>query len=205
MKIYILRHEDRTQDCSFFSPLTSLGLERSEILVENLNNCNINFIFSSPFIRTLQTIRPFSIKKNIKINLEYGLSEIHHEDIIPKKAVGNLIPEYLANDYNYNCSYKSIIKHTKIKYPEKYTDVVKRVTIILHNLIKKYFTTDYNILIVTHQSLCCAILEIINNKSKILKESSPNLLNINSRLLTDYPKGKLCLVFNDGWDFKVIN
>ena len=32
MKIFILRHEDRTQDATFF-PLTSTGLERSEILV----------------------------------------------------------------------------------------------------------------------------------------------------------------------------
>ena len=35
MKIFILRHEDRTQDATFFSPLTSTGLEKSELLVEN--------------------------------------------------------------------------------------------------------------------------------------------------------------------------
>jgi hypothetical protein len=34
MKIYLLRHEDRTQDCSFFAPLTYDGLENAKKLVE---------------------------------------------------------------------------------------------------------------------------------------------------------------------------
>ena len=195
MKIYILRHEDRTQDCSFFAPLTSLGLDNSDKLIEDLVKCDINLIYSSPFIRTLQTINPFSKNKKIKVNLEYGLSEIHHEDIIPKKAIGILIPEYLANYYNYNCSYKSVIKHTKIKYPEKYNDVVNRIKIFLKYLIKKFYNTNLNILLVTHQSLCCATLEIINK----------SLLNIDKRLITDYPKGKLSLVYDNGWAFKLIN
>jgi 2,3-bisphosphoglycerate-dependent phosphoglycerate mutase len=194
MKIYILRHEDRTQDCSFFSPLSLLGLERSNELIKYLENCNITMIYSSPFIRTLQTIIPFSKIKKIKINLEYGLSEIHHEDIISKKAVGISLPEYLSELYNYNCDYKSIIKHTKIKYPEKYEDVIKRMKIILKNLIINYADTNYNILLVTHQSLCCAVLEIVNkNKS------------IDQHIITNYPKGKLALVFDNGWDFKSIN
>jgi len=194
MKIYILRHEDRTQDCSFFAPLTSLGLHRSNELIKYLEKCNINIIFSSPFIRTLETISPFSKNKKIKINHEYGLSEIHHEDIIPKKAVGILLPEYIGEKLNYNCDYKSIIKHTNIKYPEKYEDVVKRIKIILKNLIIEYANTNSNILLVTHQSLCCAVLEIINkNKS------------VDQQLIANYPKGKLALVFDNGWDFKTIN
>ena len=33
MKIYILRHEDRTMDCTFFSPLTQKGLENAIDLI----------------------------------------------------------------------------------------------------------------------------------------------------------------------------
>ena len=29
MKLFILRHEDRTQDATFFSPLTKIGLDNS--------------------------------------------------------------------------------------------------------------------------------------------------------------------------------
>ena len=95
MKIYILRHEDRTQDATFFSPLTKLGLENSTQLIDVLEKINIKSIYSSPFIRTLQTIFPYAKKNNILINVEYSLSEIHHQDIIPKKAIGIELPYYL--------------------------------------------------------------------------------------------------------------
>jgi len=87
MKIYILRHEDRTQDCSFFSPLTKTGLNNSVKLIDYLKKEKITKIYCSPFIRTLQTIYPYAKNNNININLEYGLVEIHHQDLIPKKAV----------------------------------------------------------------------------------------------------------------------
>ena len=56
MKIYILRHEDRTMDCTFFSPLTKKGLENSLSLISLLKEKNISYIYCSPFIRTLQTV-----------------------------------------------------------------------------------------------------------------------------------------------------
>ena len=127
MKIYILRHEDRTSDCSFFSPLTELGLNNSNKLISVLEKLNIDIIFSSPFIRTLLTVKPYVLTHNKYINIEYGLSEIHHEDIISKKSVGMLLPEYIAKSFNYNCNYKSIIGYANIKYPEKYNDVVRRI------------------------------------------------------------------------------
>ena len=194
MKIYILRHEDRTNDCSFFSPLTEKGLEKSNLLIEKLNECNINLIISSPFIRTLQTIYPFACKNNILINLEYGLSEIHNQDIIPKKAVGLKLPEYLFKSFKCNINYKTYIPHNNIKYPEIYNDVIKRTKLILKNIIIKYNKTNINILIVTHQSLCKCVLDIINKYNKI-----------NPELINNYPLGKLCLVYNDGWNYKLIN
>ena len=71
MIIYIIRHEDRTQDATMFSPLTELGLENSVKLIEIINNIKINKIYSSPFIRTLQTVHPFSKKYDIKINIDF--------------------------------------------------------------------------------------------------------------------------------------
>lgn len=63
MKIYILRHEDRTIDCSFFGPLTKKGLINSGKLIDKLEKLNIDEIYCSPFIRTMQTIYPFVEKK----------------------------------------------------------------------------------------------------------------------------------------------
>ena len=186
MKLYLLRHEDRTQDCSFFGPLTELGLNNACKLIKVLNDNNINMVFSSPFIRTLQTINPYLKEKNLLVNLEYGLSEIHHPDIIPPKSVGISLPQYLAKYYNYNPEYNSLIKPTQIKYPENIINCNNRVKIVLKYIIEKYYKTDLNILLVTHQSPCQTILKIINNNS-------------------NYDKGKLILFFDNGWNYKKLN
>jgi 2,3-bisphosphoglycerate-dependent phosphoglycerate mutase len=201
MKIFILRHEDRTKDCSFFSPLTKQGLENAVNLVPHLKENKVNLIFSSPFIRTLQTIYPYSKEENIKVNLEYGLSEIHADEIIPRRAVGLELPEYLAESFNSNPEYKTIIKPNGIKYPEKYKDVVLRIKRILTAIIGKYYSTNMNIVLVTHQSLCVAVLEIVNKSSREFKNK------IDKDILNNYPKGKLCLVFDNDkyWTYKPIN
>jgi broad specificity phosphatase PhoE len=194
MKIFILRHEDRTNDCTFFSPLTELGLQNSKNLIQILEENNINLIFSSPFIRTLQTINPYLKYSNLNVNIEYGLSEIQHPDIIPPKSVGIALPEYLAKHYNYNSKYNSFIKHNELKYPENTNGIQSRTIKIIKYIIEKYYKTDYNILLVTHQGICKTILKIIN-------KFSSNHKNLNS----EYKKGKFCLIFDNDWVFKELN
>ena len=71
------------------------------------------------------------------------------------------IPEYIAESFDYNDKYESIIKHNAIKYQETITDVKIRINKILKHLICKYIKTNINILLVTHQSLCFSVLENI--------------------------------------------
>ncbi len=204
MKIYILRHEDRTQDCSFFAPLTQDGLENAKKLVEKLEKEKIDLIISSPFIRTLQTILPYAKKANIEINIEYGLSEIHHQDIIPKKAVGISMPEYILTSFNYNPKYKSILQHDQIKYPENIKHVRDRIKKVLHSIIANNYNTDNRILLVTHQSLCNSVLEIIKNHSDIINTKS--FKEMTDRIAMGYPTGKISLVFDkDEWRYEEIN
>ena len=191
MKIYIVRHEDRTQDGSFFSPLTKKGLENANNLVAKLKNEKIDLIISSPFIRTLQTVYPYSKACNIKINLEYGLEEINHSDIIAKKNAGINLPEYLCEAFNYDQTYKTIIKPTDIKWPEQEEDVMRRVKKILKVIITKYYNTNLNILLVTHQCPCVQILKIINKSIKV-----------DDNILQNYEKGRLSLVYDNGRVFR---
>jgi broad specificity phosphatase PhoE len=199
MKIYILRHEDRTQDCSFFAPLTETGLSNAQTLVDKLKEVNINLIFSSPFIRTLQTVYPYVKESGLKINLEYGLSELHHPDIIPVKAVGISLPEYLAINFNYEPSYKTIVKPTDIEYPESDKQVTNRVKRVLREIMSKYNETESNILLVSHQSICNAILKIVNSSSEKFKGKLPD------KIVNGYEKGKLCLIFDKDWTYKPEN
>jgi len=44
MRLYILCHEDKTQDATFFSPLTKQGLENSIKIIDDLKKEHINII-----------------------------------------------------------------------------------------------------------------------------------------------------------------
>ena len=196
MKIFILRHEDRTQDATFFSPLTSTGLDNSMNLVKVLKKYNINKIYSSPFIRTLQTITPYSKKYDVKINLEYSLSEIQHPHIIPENSHQVRLPTYMAETFNYNAKYKSFLDPTQYKYPEDSKKVSTRVRKFLNHLFNNKLMKDDNILLVTHQAVCNELLKI---STKELKE-----INISSDY--KYPKGALSLLFDkEEWLFEPLN
>lgn len=197
MKIYILRHEDRTQDATFFSPLTSGGLENAEKLIDVLNKLNITHIYSSPFIRTLQTIYPFAKANNLKIKLEYGLSEIQHEDIIPKKSYQVRIPEYMAELFNYDKNYTEVFAPEKLNYPETEPKVLERVREVMRHIVSIHGPTNDNIIIVTHQMVCKSLLRIVK-KFGVTKPSDEALNN--------YPKGNITQIMDDAyWIFKPIN
>lgn len=194
MKLYILRHEDRTIDASFFAPLSKKGIENSYKLKPILKNLNINKIYCSPFIRTLQTIYPYSKENNIKLNLEYGLIEIKHESIISPKSHHVLLPRYIEEQFNYNPNYESYIKTTEITYPENSSHLKKRTINLLKHFIKKNYKSDENILLVTHQGICKEILKAIKPMVKINED------------IENYPTGTLSLVFDkDSFVYKKIN
>jgi broad specificity phosphatase PhoE len=197
MKIYILRHEDRTIDASFFSPLTEKGLINANNLCVHLEEINITKIFCSPYIRTMQTIDPFAKKKNIKLHLEYNLIEIQHQDIIPPNSVGVKLPNYIEKIFNYDPTYNSFIEASQINYPENSFQLENRTIKFIKHIVNKYYKTDENILLVTHQGLCKILLKIVNNYAK----NKPFFETMNK-----YPMGTLSLIFdNFEWAYRQIN
>ena len=193
MRIYILRHEERTTDASFFAPLTKNGIINSVRLVSLLEKLNITKIYSSPFVRTLQTILPYSKKKNIKINLEYGLVEIQHPDIIAPKGIKVELPNYLEEEFNKNIYYTSFIKSSDLQYPENTNLLEQRAKKIIKKIIVDNYGSNDNILIVTHQGLCKVILNIINKTIPI-------------NIIKEYPMGKVSMIFDiNSWNYKRIN
>ena len=139
MKIYVLRHEDRTMDLTFFSPLTKNGLDNSIELIKHLEREKINIIYSSPYIRTLQTIYPYCKKCNIKPNLEYSLTELYQEENIPRKSYQITLPEYIAESFNFNREYVSLILPNYINFPESIRYFNKRIKEFLLFLFDKIF------------------------------------------------------------------
>ena len=75
-RVFLLRHEQRENTVSFYTSLTPKGAHRAEtVICKILEGLNIKKIYASPFVRTLQTIRPFCEKTGIKVNLEWSLVE----------------------------------------------------------------------------------------------------------------------------------
>ena len=75
MKIYFLRHEKRPNEQYFDVSLTEEGVKDSYKLKDTLKELRIHEIYSSPFIRVLETVQPFIIENNLQINIEYSLYE----------------------------------------------------------------------------------------------------------------------------------
>ena len=96
--IYIVRHELRYDDPTFFTSLTNEGQKNAEKLSEKFNNIDFDIIYSSPFLRTIQTVLPYCKNYDKKINIEYGLYECTND--------------YRFNEKNYHqklCSLKKFI------------------------------------------------------------------------------------------------
>ena len=86
MKLYILRHEERFESPEFYTELTENGINNSILLKDILEKERIDSIYSSPFIRVLQTVRPYCDYKNIKINIDYSLYETMYDTRYFKKT-----------------------------------------------------------------------------------------------------------------------
>ena len=196
MKIYILRHEDYTMDSTMFSPLTKDGLDRSVKLIKVLKKEEIDRIYSSPFIRALQTIYPYAKKTNMVINAEYSLSEIQHPLLIPEKSHQVTLPQYIAESFNCSKEYTSIIVPTDYSYPEDDKKVEQRVKKFMTKLVTDMLDSKYNIVIVTHQLICNIIIQLATKSNKNVKIDSTY----------NYMKGGLTRVFyKDKWVFEPIN
>lgn len=160
MKLILLRHEERGIDIGFYSNLTENGILKSYSLAVILKKMKIDIIFSSPFIRTLQTIYPYCLKYNKKINIEYGLYEYLHNpyflfvqwyytrDHINDKQLKSII----------NDNYISIVNKDDFSVLENENDLEKRIKKFFKYLLLNY--KDKTVLLVTHKAIVNKIKDI---------------------------------------------
>lgn len=144
--LYLLRHEQRGNDVSFGADLTMTGYTNAQNLLRpQLESLNIDVIYSSPFVRTLQTVRPFCDKSNLKVNLEWSLAEP-----LPMQV---LIPSYFGSMIN--CHYVPRILYITPDNTQifEFAKLKQRV-----DLFMCYLDRSKNILLVTHMPVINAIL-----------------------------------------------
>ena len=163
MKLYLLRHEKRSlRDPTFHSPLLQNGLRDAEKLKYFLDDLNINLIFSSPFIRVLQTVKPYCNMKGMKVNIEYSIYEqIHpHTNVDKNFDRNNFRIDLTPSDKEYylkNKSYNSYLPLSKIQWSK---DTLWRISNFINHVIRKYKDTDKNIVLACHGGLIADFLNI---------------------------------------------
>jgi broad specificity phosphatase PhoE len=170
MKIILLRHEEREINIGFFSNLTENGMIRSCLLPKKLKKLKIDIIFSSPFIRALQTIYSYSSKYKQKINVEYALYEYLHN---PFFLFGKWY--YTINDIDdktltaiINNNYNSVANKDDLFILENEDNLEKRIIKFFDYLKKNY--SNKTILLVTHMGVINKIKDIYVEKTDLNNE-----------------------------------
>ncbi|AFZ36459.1 Phosphoglycerate mutase [Stanieria cyanosphaera PCC 7437] len=127
-------------------PLSEDGFIQARQLGNRLQGEQITQIFSSPFLRTIQTANEVAEILDLPIKLEAGLSEWHKQDWMSESP--QIHPrEYLKIHYpRIDWTYHSQIFP---QYPESEIEVNTRTMAIAQKLVSKY---TENILLVGHSA-----------------------------------------------------
>lgn len=152
--VWIARHGNRldfvnpawfnTATRRYDPPLSADGLVQATELGERLKQENISHIFTSPFLRTIQTANEVAQILNLSIKLEAGLSEWHNPEWMTESPETHpqdfLAARYPLIDWCYQSYFLP-------QYPETELDVNQRTKATIKQLVTKFST---NILIVGH-------------------------------------------------------
>lgn len=163
MKIYVMRHCERNmKDCSFESPLIYEGQINAKNKYNELHQKNINVIYSSPFLRTIQTGDFYSKMKELSINIDYSIAEyVSRKDKMNMNSIFDYkIPKKWEENFKLNTD--NMIKRD-YNPNESLKDAILRVYTFILNLKNKYKDSNDNILIITHMSIVNIILGLQKN------------------------------------------
>ncbi len=146
-----------TAENPYNPPLDPKGIRQAEETALRFDNEKIDYIFASPFIRTLQTASSIAEKKGMTFNMEAGLSEWL------KSSEFRFMPDLysidkLAREFPLlNTDYKSL---GAAGYPETREDLDARTVEALEKILDKY---SGSILVVSHGSPIKSIFKFLNN------------------------------------------
>lgn len=171
--IYVIRHCEREDDVNrvwYFNshftrdnpPLSERGLIQAEELKREFRNVHIDYCFSSPYERCIQTAaKILEGRTNCLINVEPGFLE---SGFLVRES-GEQRPKYekdreLAARYpNINLRYKPLYLSPADEEFEPNTTVRACFHRVKHTLKQLLKICDGDILIVTHQGPCAAVQE----------------------------------------------
>ena len=168
MSLYLLRHCERYKSPEFHTHLTEYGRAEAERLVPELQKLDLDYIYASPFVRTLETIEPFSRFKNIPVRLENSIYECIREPYFEptnfrygKQDILNDYPklaEIIDTEYESELPLAELVCSCDLK------TVHDRIVPFINHLGTE-IAKGYNILLVTHRTTFNIIENYIANSS----------------------------------------
>jgi broad specificity phosphatase PhoE len=185
MKLYFLRHEKRPLEQYFDVSLTPQGMSDAYNLIDPLKSLHLHQIYSSPFIRVLETIQPYLISNNSSVNIEYALYEYVTHNWFNENNYNITLNKSQEEKYLVNSSYESHYNINDLEFPQDTSKITKRVSEFINYLIEKYKNQDINILLCGHKK----IFDVIIGQDDI-----------------NYPMGGLSFISeNDSLNYEPIN
>lgn len=176
MRFVIIPSDKSSYSNDFSSILTEQGFDYADKLATIIDEINPDVIYSSPFIRALQTIYPYCVEHKKNVNVEYSLSPVERFDSKYQYFTPSLITHKEHFSYIYNIiddTYKTKTLPSNIIRNETTVDIGNRLYPFLYSLKKKYENKRFTVVLVTHLDICPIIINYFENKAEytISKES----------------------------------
>ncbi|WP_391118401.1 histidine phosphatase family protein [Psychrobacillus sp. L3] len=141
-KIYLIRHcQAEGQEAE--APLTEKGYIQAIQLAEFLSNMKIDRIISSPFLRALESIEPFTKNKSLDVQLDHRLAERLLSSIS--------MPDWLEK---LNATFNDL--ELKLEGGESSREAQARILAVIDQVISSDLE---NIIIVTHGNIMSLLLK----------------------------------------------
>ncbi|MGD7054329.1 histidine phosphatase family protein [Sutcliffiella horikoshii] len=140
--IYIVRH-CQAQGQPAESQLTKKGFKQAAELAVLFSNIQINRIISSPFLRAIQSVEPFSKEMNISIELDERLAE---------RTLSSVnLPDWMDK-------LKATYEDMELKFEdgESSREAMDRIVTVVEEALE---SDDENIIIVTHGNIMSLLLK----------------------------------------------
>lgn len=139
--IYIIRH-CKAEGQSTDAPLTLEGIQQAEQLADFLGNFKIEQIISSPFLRAIQSIKPFAKREKLKIEIDDRLSE----RVLSSKSLADWMDKLEATYHDKKLTYEG---------GESSEEATNRIKQVVDDIIKSNIN---NTMIVTHGNIMSLLL-----------------------------------------------
>jgi 2,3-bisphosphoglycerate-dependent phosphoglycerate mutase len=148
-KIYFVRHAqpDYSIHDDLIRPLTIKGIEDTKKVTEFLLDKNINRAFSSPYERSINTIKPFTESIGLEIKIIDAFRERKIDDVWIEDF--NAFSKSQWEDFEY-----------KLSNGECLNEVQKRNIIALNDILKE--NINCNIVVGTHGTALSTIINYYN-------------------------------------------